>query len=83
MSAYQDMKDGWLETPESSRVQAIHYDLRTQMLWVQFPSNAIYRYYRVHHRTAQGFALCESKGQYITRVLDAHDYERWHGDEVG
>lgn len=56
----------------SSNIQAIRYDLETQVLQVTFNNGGMYEYYGVPSRLAEEFERAESKGGFLAANVKGH-----------
>lgn len=53
----------------SSNIDGIDYDANKKQLWVRFHSGAVYTYFDVPVRVAQGFYSTSSKGHYFWKHI--------------
>ena len=53
----------------SSNIDGIDYDANKKQLWIRFHSGAVYTYFNVPVRVAQGFYSTSSKGHYFWKHI--------------
>jgi hypothetical protein len=70
----------WIPVQESSRIVAEAYDLETETILVRFPDGTEWFYAACPPAVWEEFnAPSQSRGQYISQVLDAKPNGRWTG----
>jgi hypothetical protein len=61
---------GMLQTPVQSKTLArVGYDAPDQLLWLEFRSGAVYRYFGVPPAIHQNLLNAPSKGAYFNRTI--------------
>jgi hypothetical protein len=64
------MSGNWIQTPESSHVEAIRYEPETQDVYVRFQDDqSVYRYMGVPASVWDEFVSSGSKGRFVGIVL--------------
>ena len=70
----------WILVNGSSRIVAEAYDLDTETIFVRFPDGTEWYYSACAQATWEEFsAPGQSRGQYISQVLNAKPNARWNG----
>ncbi len=66
-----------LQIVESSMIEAVGYDAKTQTLEVIFSSGKVYRYFEVPQEVYANLLTADSKGSYMRDVvIDGYPYEQ-------
>lgn len=58
----------------SSRIAEMGYDEETATVYVRFPDGKAWQYRNVPQQVRQDFARAESKGRFISQVLNHYDH---------
>jgi len=69
---------------ESSNIEAVHYDEKTDELYVKFKSGSVYHYFNVPYVEYRHLLDADSKGKYLSEHIKGHKYnkvEPEHGDD--
>lgn len=70
----------WIPVGGSTRIVAEAYDPETETILVRFPDGTEWGYSACPAAVWEEFtALGQSRGQYISRVLNAKPNSRWNG----
>lgn len=69
-------KIDWTEV-ESSNIEAIAFDEKTQTICVKFIHGGIYSYIGANMEIYMNFRHAPSMGQYLHNVIKAFPYTRW------
>ena len=68
---------------ESTTLTAVAYDATRQVLWLEFRSHAVYRYYDVPASVYHALLEADSKGAYFNRsIRDRFPYQRVTADRA-
>jgi len=59
----------WIETPESSNITRIGYDMSSQILGVEFKTGSVYHYYDVPEPVFEQMKAAGSKGQFLAQSI--------------
>lgn len=69
--------NNWILTENSSNINKISFDLKTQELLVNFKPNNTYAYKNIPYYIWEGFITSESKGKYFHSFIKSKfDYEK-------
>ena len=67
----------WIDTPESSNIVRLAYDVQAQVLAVEFKAGSTYNYYDIPEIIFEQMKAASSKGQFLAQqVKGSYRYAR-------